>query len=85
MENKFLCVKTNDTDVFTNMLDNYGKLNSLTLSIPCSNEKWINLTKVYEQLGAEKIKTLIGFHCFMDCDTVGKFTESSKIHEQNRV
>ena len=50
----------------------------LTLLIAWSNEKWVNLTKVYEQLGAEKANTLIGFHCFSDCDTVEKLTGKSK-------
>ena len=30
------------------------------------------------QLGAEKAKALIGFHCFSDFDTVEKFTGKSK-------
>ena len=78
LENKIVCVKSSDTDIFTIMLGNYEKLNGLTLLIAWSNEKWINLTKVYEQLGAEKANSLIGFHCFSNCDTVKKFTEKSK-------
>ena len=30
------------------------------------------------QVGAEKAKTLIGFHCFSGCDTVEKFTRKTK-------
>ena len=30
LENKVVCVKSNDTDVFTNMVGNYEKLNGLT-------------------------------------------------------
>ena len=78
LENKVVCVKSNDTDVFTIMLSNYEKLNGLTLLIAWSNEKWINLTKLYKQLGAEKAVTVIGFHCFSGCDTVEKFQGKSK-------
>ena len=60
------------------MLGNYEKINSLTLLIGWSNEKWINLTKVYDQPGAEKANALIGFQCFTGCDTVEKFTGKSK-------
>ena len=56
LQNKFVCVKSNDTDVFTIILGNYERLNGLTLLIAWSNKKWINLTKVYEQLGAGKQK-----------------------------
>ena len=78
LENKVVCVKSNYTDIVTIMLGNYAKLNGLTLLIDWSNEEWINLTKVNEQLGAEKANTLIGFHCFSSCGTVGKFTRKSK-------
>ena len=71
-----LCVKLNDTDVFTSCLATMKMV--LTLLIAWSNEKWVNLTKVYEQLGAEKANTLIGFHCFSACDTVEKLTGESK-------
>ena len=54
------------------------KLNGLTLLIAWSNEKRIDLTKVYVQLGAEKGKALIGFHCFSGCNTVEKFTKKCK-------
>ena len=73
-----LRVKSNDIDVFTIMLSNYENLNDLILLIAWSSEKWINLTKIYEQLGAEKAKALIGFHCFSSCDTVEKITGKSK-------
>ena len=76
LENKVVCVKLNDTDVFTSCLATMKMV--LTLLIAWSNEKWVNLTKVYEQLGAEKANTLIGFHCFSDCDTVEKLTGKSK-------
>ena len=56
LQNKFVCVKSYDIDVFTIILGNYERLNGLTLLIAWSNKKWINLTKVYEQLGAEKAK-----------------------------
>ena len=78
VENRVVCVKSNDTDVFTIMLGNYEKLNGLTLLIAWPNEKWINLTKVYEQLGAKKANALIGFYCFSGCNTVEKFTRKSK-------
>ena len=78
MENKVVCVKSNNTDVFNLMLGNYEELNGLTLLIAWSNEKWIKLTKVYVQLGAEKAKALIGFHCFSGCDSVEKFTGKCK-------
>ena len=48
LENKVVCVKSNDADVFTIMLGNYEKLNDLTLLIARSNEKLMNLTKIYE-------------------------------------
>ena len=41
------------------MLHNYEKLNGLTLLTAWSNEKWINLPEVCEQLGTEKEKTLL--------------------------
>ena len=76
LENKVVCVKSNEVDAFTIMLGNYEKLNGLTLLIVSwSNEKWIKLTKVYELLGAEKAKRLICFHCFSGC---AKFTLKSK-------
>ena len=78
MENKGVCAKSNDIDVSTIMLGNYEKLNGLILLIAWSNEKWINLTKVYELLETEKAKALIGFHCFSGCDTVERFTRKSK-------
>ena len=78
MENKGVCTKSNDTDVSTIMLGNHEKLNGLILLIAWSNEKWINLTKVYELLETEKAKALIGFHCFSGCDTVERFTGKSK-------
>ena len=34
--------------------------------------------KSNEQLGSEKVKTLIGFQCFGGYDTVEKFTRKSK-------
>ena len=43
LENKVVCVKSNDTDIFTIMLGNYKKLNGLTILIVLSNEKWVNL------------------------------------------
>ena len=82
VENRVVCVKSNDTDVFTIMLGNYEKLNGLTLLIDCSNEKWIKLIKVNEQLGAGKANALVFFHCFSGCDTVENLLESPKIHEQ---
>ena len=78
LENDVTYVKSNDTDVFTIMLGNYEKLNGLTLLIAKSNEKWINLTRECEWLGAGKVKALIDFHCFSDCDTDEKFTCKSK-------
>ena len=78
LENIVVCVKSNYTDVFTLMLGNYAKLNGLTLLIDWSNEKWINLTKVNEQLGAEKENAIIVFHCFSSCSTGEKFTGKSK-------
>ena len=63
---------------FTILLGNYEKLNGFTLLIAWSNEKRINLTKVYEQLGAEKAKGLIGFHCFSCCKTAEKFIKKYK-------
>ena len=41
------------------MLGNYEKLNGLTLLIAWSNEKWINLPEVCEQLETEKEKRLL--------------------------
>ena len=41
LENTFVCVMSNDTDVFTIMLGNYEKQNGLTLLIAWSNEKYI--------------------------------------------
>ena len=46
--NKVVSVKSNDTEIFTIMLGNYKKLNGLTLLIAWSNEKWINLTEIYD-------------------------------------
>ena len=42
---KVACVQLNNIDVFTLKLDNFNKLNSLTLLIAWSNEKWVKLTK----------------------------------------
>ena len=39
LEIKSICVKSNDTDIFTITLENYGKLNVLTLLIAWSNKK----------------------------------------------
>ena len=40
LENKVVCVKSNEVDAFTIMLGNYEKLNGLTLLIVSwSNEK----------------------------------------------
>ena len=39
LEIKSICVKSNDTDIFTVTLENYGKLNVLTLLIAWSNKK----------------------------------------------
>ena len=78
LENNVGCVKPHDTDVFTIMLGNYEKLDGLTLLITWSDEKWINLTEAYEQLGAEKEKARTGFHYFSGCDTIEKFTGKSK-------
>ena len=78
LENDVTYVKSNDTDVFTIMLGSYEKLNGLTLLIARSNEKWINLTREYEWLGAGKVKAVTGFHCFSNCDTDEKFTGKSK-------
>ena len=41
------------------MLGNYENLNGLTLLIAWSNEKWINLPEVCEQLETEKEKRLL--------------------------
>ena len=78
LENKDVCMKSNGTDVFTIMLGNYEKLNDLALLIAWSNEKQINLTKIYQHLGAEKPNVLIGIRCFSGCDTVDKFTKKPK-------
>ena len=48
LEKKVVCVKSNDTDVFTIMLGNYQKPNELSLLIAPSNKKWTNFTKVCE-------------------------------------
>ena len=37
LENKVVCVNSNDTDLFNIMLCNYEKLNGLTLLIAWSN------------------------------------------------
>ena len=74
LENKVVYAKSNDTAVFTMLLGNYEKLNGLTLLVALSNEKWINLTKLYKQLGAEKAKALISFHCLSGCNNDEKFT-----------
>ena len=42
LENKVVCAKPNDTDVFTIMLGKYEKLNGSTLIIAWSIENWIN-------------------------------------------
>ena len=78
LENKVVCVKSNDTDVFTIMLSNYEKLNGVALLIARSSKKWINLTKINEQLGAEKAKALIGCHGFSGCSTFEKINGKSK-------
>ena len=78
LENEVVCVKSNYTDIFTLLLGNYAKRNDLTLLIDWSNEKWINLTKVNEQLGAEKANAVFGFHCFSSCSTIEKFAGKSK-------
>ena len=78
LENKVVYAKSNDTAVFTMLLGNYEKLNGLTLLVALSNEKWINLTKLYKQLGAEKAKALISFHCLSGCNNDEKFTSNSK-------
>ena len=76
LEYKVVCVISDDTNVFTIMLDNCKKLNGLTLLFVWSKEKQINVNKVYVQLGAEKAKALIGFYCFSGCDTAPEDTEA---------
>lgn len=78
LENKLVYVKSSDTGAFTIILGNYEKQNDLTLLIDWSNQKLINFTKIYKQLGAEKVKTQISFHCFSSSDTAEQFTGKSK-------
>ena len=60
------------------MLGSYEKTKWFDFSNCLTKQKVnINLTKVYEQLGAEKANTLIGFHYFSGCNTVEKFNGKS--------
>ena len=66
------------------MLDKYENLNGFTLIFAWLNEKWLNLTALYEQIRAEKAKRLIDFHRFTAYYTTEKFTrKSKKVHGQN--
>lgn len=84
LENKVVSDNSNETDVLTIVLGNYEKLNGLISLIARSNEKWINLDELCEQLGAEQVMTLIVFHDFSGCDIVEKFTGKSKDTLTNR-
>ena len=84
LENEVVCFISNDTNVFNVMLGNYERLNSLTLLISWSNEKWIHLTKVYEQLGTKKPKALFAFTASATATLLRSLPESPKIHGQNR-
>ena len=84
LENEVVCFISNDTNVFNVMLGNYERLNSLTLLISWSNEKWIHLTKVYEQLGTKKAKALFAFTASATATLLRRLPESPKTHGQNR-
>ena len=75
---KIVCVKSNDTDVFVIMLCLMHRLNCQQLLIEWFGEKWIDVTRVYREIGRTKAEALIGFHCFSGCDTVAKFSGKSK-------
>ena len=71
---KIVRVKSNDTDVFVIV----HQLNCQQLLMEWSGEKWIDVTRVYQEIGRTKAEPLIGFHCFSGCATVEKFSGKSK-------
>jgi hypothetical protein len=75
---KVVCVKSNDTDVFVIMLGLQHRLNCQQMLIEWTSEKWIDVTRVHQEIGKAKAEAIIGFHCFTGCDTVEKFSGKTK-------
>ena len=75
---KIVSIYSNDTDVFVTFLGNYHKFSMKRLLMHWSTNTWLDITKVYENIGELKAKALNGFHCLKGCDTVENFTGRSK-------
>ena len=76
-----LIVCSPDTDVLLLLIFFYQELCTHTIFRTGSGNRIrdINIGLVYEMLGEEKCKALLGFHCFTGCDQTAKFYGKSKL------
>lgn len=72
-------IRSADTDVFFIALTNIFKMNPRTrlyLEVGYASKnsiKFIDLSRIYKELGPEVAKSLAGFHCFTGCDQIPFF------------
>ena len=74
-----LIVCSPDTDVLLLLKFFYQELYTRTIFRTGNRIRDINIGLVYEMLGEEKSKALLGFHCFTGCDQTAKFYWNSKL------
>lgn len=66
-------IRASDTDILVIMIGNMAQMknshsNIWMLNGTGNNERYINVTKLYCELGQLLAKSLIGFHAFTGCD-----------------
>lgn len=82
-------IRSADTDVFVIALTNIFKMNPRTklyLEVEYASKnsiKFIDLSRIYKELGPELAKSLAGFHCFTGCDQIPSFAGKGKVTPLN--
>ena len=78
VRNTRVLVCSNDTDVFCLLLSHLKHLPCNKMLMKWSQEQYIDISVIFEDLGKLSCSALLGFHAFTGCDTVEKFTGISK-------
>ena len=78
-----IVIRGSDTDIMIIMLGNMLQLKNTSSHIwmlagTGNNERFIDITKMYEQFGELLSKSLVGFHAFTGCDYNTAFFNKGK-------
>lgn len=82
-EQSNIVIRASDTDILIIMIGNMAQLknshsNIWMLNGTGNNERYIDITKIYRELGELLAKSLIGFHAFTGCDFNPAFFNKGK-------